>query len=286
MNQPTLLITGGTGYLGTHLIRQAKSCNLHATFFRTQPPPTSTVSFHHCDLREEDQVHQLVTLIQPDSIIHTACSNKSSEEIEAIAPAALHLSTIAQDRSIKLVHLSTDLVFDGTAAPYREEDPPNPLHPYGKAKAEAEHIVSTISSEAIIIRSSLMYGIDPYDHQTRWLVQGMDNREPVHLFTDERRSPIWVKTLANALLELVTLDFHGILHLAGPESLNRWNFGLAILHLLHRRLTSNIRPSTIDEVGIIRPKDLALNIDKARHLLKTRFLSIAEVTKQLQRVES
>ena len=286
MSQPTLLITGGTGYLGSHLAKAAGSFDTHATFFQTLPPPTPLATFHHCDLRKEDQIHQLVTSIQPDVIIHTACSNKSSEEIKAIVPAAHHLSTIAQHRSIKLIHLSTDLVFDGTAAPYREEDLPNPLHPYGKAKAEAEHMASTICPEAIIIRSSLMYGIDPYDHQTRWLVEGMDNREPVRLFTDERRSPIWVKNLVNALLELATLNFHGILHLAGPESLNRWDFGLAMIHFLRRRPTSNIRPSTIDEAGMIRPKNLTLNIDKANQLLKTRFLSITEVTKQFQQVES
>ncbi|WP_454063074.1 SDR family oxidoreductase [Candidatus Nitrospira salsa] len=279
---PTLLITGGTGYLGYHLIKLAKSWHTHATFFQTPPPTSSPAIFHQCDLTEKDQVHKLIISVKPDVIIHTACSNKSSKEIDAIFPAAHHLSTIAHQQSIKFLHLSTDLVFDGTLAPYQETDIPNPLHPYGKAKTEAEQIVSLHCPAAIIIRSSLMYGIDPLDHQTRWLVRGMDTGEPVRLFTDERRSPIWVHTLAEALLELTNMDFQGILHLAGPETMNRWDFGLAILTLLGRGATSNIQTSTIETSGMIRPKDLAFTIDTARQLLNTPLLSISEVTNQLR----
>lgn len=281
-----LLITGGTGYLGQHLIRLATSWDLHATFFQSLPQPSSFANFHQCDLKEKSQVQQLVSSIQPDVIIHTACSNKSSEEIEAIIPAALNLATIAHDQTIKFLHLSTDLVFDGTAAPYHEEDRPSPLNPYGKAKTETEQIVRTICPLSVIIRSSLMYGINPFDHQTRWLLEGLDNHTPVRLFIDEKRSPIWVKNLAEALLELATIDFNGILHLAGPETLNRWDLGLAILRLVQRSPTPNIQPSTIAESGMIRPKNLAFNINKSRNLLRTPFLSISEVLQELQKVES
>ena len=282
----TLLITGGTGYLGQHLIQLATSWNIHATFFQTSPQPSSPAIFHQCDLTEKSQVHQLISSVQPHVIIHTACSNKSTEEIESIVPAITHIATIAHRQTIKLLHLSTDLVFDGTAAPYREEDRPRPLNPYGKAKAEAEQIVSTVCPLSVIIRSSLMYGINPFDHQTRWLLQGLDNNKPVGLFTDETRSPIWAKNLAEAILELATIDFQGVLHLAGPEALNRWDFGLAILRLLQRSPTPNIQPSTIADSGLIRPKNLAFDISKSRDLLSTPLLSISEVTQELQKAES
>ena len=172
------------------------------------------------------------------------------------------------------------------SAPYHEEDRPYPLHPYGKAKTAAEQIVSTVCPESIIIRSSLMYGIDPYDHQTRWLVQGIEKEEPIRLFTDEIRSPIWVENLARAILELSTLCYTGILHLAGPEALNRWDFGMAILKLLKQRSKSNVQPSTIAESGMIRPKNLALRIEKARALLKTPLMSVSDVMHQLHEVRS
>ena len=282
----TLLITGGTGYLGHHLIQQAHFSSIHTTYFRTPPPQSTPAIFHSCDLKEERQVQKLITSIQPDVIIHTACSNKSPEEIEAIVPAARYLASHAQNQGIKLIHLSTDLVFDGTAAPYREEDLPNPLHPYGHAKAEAEQLIASICPTSVIIRSSLIYGINPLDHQTRWLREGVNTDKPIRLFHDEIRSPIWVKNLANALLELTTIDIHGILHLAGPEGINRWDFGLAILRLLGYLPSSNIRPSTIDESGMIRPKNLTFTIDKAQSVLRTPFLSISEVTQQLQETPS
>ncbi len=282
----TLLITGGTGYLGHHLIQHAHFSNIHATCFRTPPPPSTLATFHPCDLKEKRQVQQLITSVQPDVIIHTACSNKSPEEIEAIVPAARYLASHAHDQGVKLIHLSTDLVFDGTAAPYREEDLPSPLHPYGQAKVAAEQLITTICPTAVIIRTSLMYGINPLDHQTRWLKEGVDTDNPIRLFTDEIRSPIWVRNLADMLLELTTVDVQGILHLAGPEGINRWDFGLAILRLLGCEPSLNIRPSTIEESELIRPKNLTFTIDKAQNLLHTPLLSISDVTQQLQETSS
>ncbi len=280
--KPTLLITGGTGYLAQHLPGQAKNWNIHATYFRTQPPSESSTNFHQCNLTDSAQVQSLITLLKPEVIIHTACSNKSLEEIESIVPAAHNLVTSLKPYPTHLIHLSTDLVFDGTGAPYREEHLPQPINAYGEAKAKAEQIISTMGTKAAIVRSSLMYGFTPVDHQTRWLVRGLKTCEPIKLFTDEIRSPIWATNLAQALLELAETEYHGILHLAGPQALNRWDFGLAVLKLLKKKPTPNFMQSTIEESGMIRPKDLTFNSDKARQVVRTKILSISEVSEQLQ----
>ncbi|MCA9471109.1 MAG: SDR family oxidoreductase [Nitrospirales bacterium] len=281
-----LLVTGGTGYLGSHLIKNSQTWTTHATYFQSTPRRTDSTTFHQCDLTNGEQTTQLITSIKPTLIIHTACSNKSAQEISAIVPAASHLARLARETGSKFIHLSTDLVFDGTSAPYYEEDIPCPLHPYGEAKSAAEQIISTVCPDSIIIRASLMYGIDPYDHQTRWLMQGLESGNPIHLFTDEIRSPIWVENLAKAILELSDISYSGILHLAGPEAFNRWDFGMAILKLVKRHPTSNIQPSTIAASGMIRPKNLALRIEKARKLLKTPFLSVLDVMRQLHGARS
>ena len=177
--------------------------------------------------------------------------------------------------------MSTDLVFDGKHSPYLEEDTPSPLSEYGQAKAEAEHIVSTHHPNALIVRSSLIYGIDPIDHQTRWLLKGIDDQQPITLFTDEFRSPIWVNTLCLALLELAESEVAGILHLAGNQGINRWEFGKAMLKMLNRDTPPNVVSSTIQESGLIRPHNLTLDISKAQGLLKTPLLSVTDVTHRL-----
>ena len=281
-----LFVTGGSGYLGQHLLHSTTMWNTHATYFQTQPAYGSHTTFHQCDLRDRTRVFTLVESIHPDVIIHTACSNRTSQEIEAIVPAARHLVDAAKGSSCRFIHISTDLVFDGEEAPYHEKSQLMPISSYGRAKAKAEEHITSVDSQAVIIRASMMYGIDPIDHQTRWLLDGIENRKTVRLFTDEIRSPIWVNTLVASLLELAESDFTGILHIAGPESFSRWEFGLAMLNLLDRMPTDNIIPATRAESGLNRPRDLTFNIEKAKHVLKAPLLSISEVYHQIHSVES
>ena len=277
----TLFITGGAGYLGSHLVKQSIQWDTHASYLHTAPPVSNRVTYHRCDLSDKDQVLHLLTRLRPSAIIHTACSSQTQKSLTSILPAARNLAEITASMGTHFIHVSTDMVFDGENSPYQEESPPSPLSPYGKAKAQAETEVSGLNPRAVIVRPSLIYGIDPPDHQTQWLLEGMEKGEPVRLFTDEIRCPIWVETLSLALLELVEIDYSGVLHIAGPQPLNRWDFGLAILGMLQRTPTPTVRPSTLAESGLTRPRDLTFDLGKAQILLKTPLLSVTEVHPRL-----
>jgi dTDP-4-dehydrorhamnose reductase len=281
MPHKTLLITGGSGYLGSHVIRMAKSWGIHATFLQHEPPPSPNATFHRCDLREREQVETLLNSVRPSVIIHTACSNQNPTNLESIIPSAIHLAETALKINARFIHVSTDLVFDGQHGPYSEESTPAPFLEYGRAKAEAEDIVRSRSPNALIVRPSLIYGIDPIDHQTGWLIQGIKENRRVTLFTDEIRCPIWVTTLSLALLELAEGRETGLLHLAGNQALTRWEFGQAMLTMLKLETPPNVVPLTIKESGLVRPQNLTLDITKANRRLKTPMLSVAEVTQFL-----
>lgn len=273
-----LLVTGGTGYLGSRLLSLARGWDLHATFCSSIPTPSLSVSYHRCDLRHPNNVDQLISNLQPAVIIHTAGSNHTPHNLESIIPAATHISFTSSHHNIRLIHLSSDVVFDGDHAPYDEEDSPTPITSYGQLKAQAEQLVATQHPESLIVRTSLIYGIDPIDHQTKWLVDGIDKGEPVRLFTDEWRCPIWVDTLGLALLELADKPNVGVLHVAGPQALTRWDFGQAMLTLLHQSPSPHLTPATIHASGLVRPQNLSLNVTRAQRLLQTPLLTIHEVT--------
>ena len=277
----SLLITGGAGYLGQHLLSFATNWTTHATYFQSKPPESIGATLYYCDLRERHLVDTLLESLTPNAIIHTACSNRTAQEIDAIVPAAQNLAQAAQGLGCRFIHISTDLVFDGEQAPYTEASSPKPISPYGNAKTEAEAVVRNLYPTAVIVRPSLIYGIDPVDHQTRWLLEGIAKGDTIRLFTDEIRCPIWVRTLALALLELVEEDHNGILHIAGPQPLNRWDFGLEILAMHNHVSTQYVQPSSIAESGLVRPRNLTFNIEKAQRLLKTPLLSVSDVQKQI-----
>ena len=281
MPSHTLLITGGSGYLGSHIIRMAKQWPIHAVYFHHAPTPAPNVVLHQGDLRDPNYVEKLLNEIHPSVIIHTACSNQNQDNLDSIIPAARNLAEATVKIDARLIHVSTDLVFDGKHGPYSETAKPSPLSEYGQAKAQAEEIVMTHNAKALIVRPSLIYGIDPIDHQTSWLIKGIEENQPVRLFTDEYRSPIWVNTLSLTLLELAESTVTGMLHLAGQQVLNRWEFGQAMLKMLKRNTPPNVLPSTIKESGLIRPQNLTLDITKAQGLLKTPLLSVDQVSHQL-----
>ena len=280
-----LLVTGGAGFLGNHLLRRATHFMTAGTLYHTPSSSLPEVTFHVCDLQNPEEIRILLNRVKPDIIIHTACSDQG-HNLEAIVPAAGLLAMQTAQRHIRFIHLSTDQVFDGTSAPYTEESPTQPINPYGVAKAQAEDLILSLNPQATIIRTSLLYDLRKPDRQTKWIMESMATSQPIRLFVDEIRCPVWGENLAEVLLELALKDVPGILHLGGPESLNRWDFGMGVLHHFGITPTSNIQKGTIEESGLVRPKNLTMDSSRAKQILQTPLLSLQEARRMAITSES
>lgn len=275
-----LLITGGSGYLGQHLIEHAGEWEVTTTFHARAFTPIrgQAVSL---DLRDEAATRAAIAELKPQAIIHAACSNHNAEHQAAIVPAARHIARTARALNIHLVHVSSDVVFDGEHPPYGDAARPEPVTDYARAKVEAESVMADIYPNAVIARPSLIWGLDPIDHQTRWLVDAARNGQPVTLFADEFRCPTYVHDLAEALLELAAHpEFHGPVNLVGPQALSRWDFGVKLLAALNIPLTPNVVARTVKESGQVRPRNLTLTTERAQRELKTRLRSVDEVLRR------
>ena len=273
-----LLVTGASGYLGAFLSAAvAPGWDVTGTFL-TQSSRPSAVALRQLDLRDGQAVRRLLAELRPAAVIHTACSNRDQANLDAILPAARHLAAACHELGLRLVHVSTDLVFDGEHAPYTDESPPSPIMPYGQAKAEAEAAVASLCPEAAIVRPSLIWALDPLDRQTGWLVDGLRRGTPVTLFTDEIRCPVYLPDLATALLELAALPhLAGALNLGGPQALNRWDFGLRLLAALGLPRAQSIQPGTVAASGLTRARNLTLECRRASQSLATRLHAVDEV---------
>jgi dTDP-4-dehydrorhamnose reductase len=138
--QQRILITGGSSYLGRHLVPPASpSFDVHYTYYSHDPAFPHAVG-HQLDVREETAVSRLLQTLQPDVVIHLAGSNRTPDMASVIVQGTRHMWPSGQAISARLIHLSTDVLFDGTEPPYDETAVPRPINAYGRAKAEAETI--------------------------------------------------------------------------------------------------------------------------------------------------
>lgn len=273
-----LLVTGGSGFLGSELARQARAAgwqvvathHAHATLGQGTVP---------LDVTDPAAVEALVAATRPDAVVNTAYVLGGEALWPVTAEGPGHVARAAARHGARLVHLSTDLVFDGSRGRWTEADPPSPIIPYGEAKAHAEREVAEVDPGALVVRTSLLLDsplrLGP--QETRPLEAARGEIE-MSFFTDELRTPVSVQDLAAALLEIVAEhpELAGPLHIAGPDVVDRLE--LARLVCLHHGVDpSRLRGSLSAELPGVRPRDATLDSARAAGLLRTRQRGIREV---------
>ena len=195
-----------------------------------------------------------------DAVVHTAYVQSGEEAWTTNVDGAVAVAAAAGGS--RLVHLSSDLVFDGRRGRYREDDPPAPVNEYGRSKAEAERRVAAVHPAATLVRTSLLYGGREPGPQERLA------RDGTRFFVDEIRCPVRVGELAEAILELLEVDHPAPLHLAGADAISRYDFAI--------RLGAD--PARIERARTTpdRPPDVSLDSSRAAGLLRTRLHGVYE----------
>jgi dTDP-4-dehydrorhamnose reductase len=241
-----LHVTGATGYLGSELVRLR--------------PDAST---DRVEVRDERAVRELFERLRPDVVVHTAYRQDGPGAYDINVAGSGNVAAAAASVGARLVHLSTDVVFDGRKrAPYVEEEPVSPASDYGRAKADAELAVAAAHQDALIVRTSLLYGgPKPSRHE-------LAAHDPeATFFTNEVRCPVQVGDLAAALLELSALEVAGPLHVAGADGVTRAQFAELVAR----------RPVRTAEAPPMRPLDCRLDSSRAQAMIRTRLRGVREV---------
>jgi dTDP-4-dehydrorhamnose reductase len=247
-----LAVTGGTGYLGREVVHRATAAGWKVEATRVE-------------IRDADAVGSLLRRFAPDAVVHTAYRQDGPDAWSTNVDGAQVVAHAARAADARLVHLSTDVVFDGRkGAPYVEEDPASPVTDYGRSKAEAERVVAEAHPGAVIVRTSMIYGgrgAEPSKHE-------LAARDPANtFFTNELRCPIQVGDLTAALLELVDLELAGPLHVAGADAVSRAEFA----ELASGR---SVRTAPAPDS---RPLDCALDSSRAQSMLRTALRGVRTV---------
>lgn len=244
-------MTGGTGFLGRHLVSGPASEG-----WEVLAPGSNAL-----DLRDRAAVVASVRDWKPSAIVHTAYRRGDRA---SIVEASHHVADAAVAVGARLVHVSTDALFAGRDAAYTELDPPSPVHDYGHDKADAEEVVAAADPAAVIVRTSLIYGAEQLSGHEQAVRDALSGKSDMAFFTDEIRSPVLAPDLASALVDLAAAtDITGVLHLGGPVALSRAE--LARMTAEHHGWDpAGLRFSTIAESGLSRPSRVVLDSGLAR----------------------
>lgn len=280
-----LLITGGSGLLGSNIARMtAKDFEVCATY-NSHPSQIPGCDFAPLDIRDEKQVISVFKRIKPKLVIHAAalvnvdyCEDHPKEAWSINVKGTENVALASKEVGAKLGYISTDSVFDGEKGMYTEEDVPQPLNVYAKTKLEGEITVQRWLPDSIIVRTAF-YGWSLHNKLSlaEWVVNELRAGKTLKMFTDVFFSPIFVDNLIEVIVEMYRKGLSGIYHVGGRERCSKYMFGQEIAQAFG--LDSNyIQPYAIAEAGLkaCRPKDVFLDIDKVSRAVDTRLLSVKE----------
>ncbi|WP_431933110.1 SDR family oxidoreductase [Nonomuraea jabiensis] len=267
-----ILIVGGSGFLGAELVRQSVAAgDVVAATCLTRPGTAAEVEWLRLDVRDRTAVAGLIGALGPDVVVNAAYRQ---QDWATTAMGAAHVAVAASGNGARLVHVSSDAVFSGKAITYAEDRVPDPISPYGAAKAAAEAAVQAIDPTAVVVRTSLIIGDGGSPHEDFVHALAAGGTDGV-LFTDDVRCPVHVRDLASALLELASSDRAGIHHVAGADAVSRYELGCLIARrdgLDPARLPSGRRADT-DLPG---PLDVRLDCALTQRRLRTRLRGARE----------
>lgn len=290
-----LLVTGGSGMLGSNTAYLARDRFDTQITFNSHPVEIRNCASVRMDLRDLANVVRTVERFRPHVIIHTAAfvPAKLCEENPAMAQA-LHVDGVgylceaARNVGAKLIHISTDWIFDGIKKLYTEDDPPNALNEYGRSKLRGERVIQESGVTHCILRTSL-YGWNLRLNKFCYAEMVLDKLGKGEEFPapdDQYLAPILVNVLAEAMFEIYARGITGVLHVTGSEACSRYEFCRTVAEVfgLDKELVKPV-PLSVGYFGVTVPRHQSLDVTRAKNLLKTKLPGIREGVLEMKRLQ-
>ncbi|MDR2953856.1 MAG: dTDP-4-dehydrorhamnose reductase [Prevotella sp.] len=270
--QKNILITGANGQLGNEIRRLASNHENNFRFYFTDVAELDITDLNAIDLFLKD--------CKIDYIVNCAAYtavDRAEDDIELCykinKDAAINIGTAAANNNTRVIHISTDYVYDGTAAsPYVETDKVNPQSVYGKSKLEGENGLLHMCPESVIIRTAWLYSV--YGHNfVKTMIKLGRERDALNVVADQTGTPTNAADLAKAILKI--LDYSeahefksGIYHYSN-EGITTWYDFAVMIHKLADIKDCVINPVTTVEYPVKAKRPECSVLDKTK--IRTTF---------------
>lgn len=266
-----ILVTGASGLLGLNFCLAL--VDVHQITGVTHTNALKDVPFQsvQSNLSSAGSIAHLISTHHPQLVVHCAamanvdaCEKQPDQAMRINAEVPGELAAICCENNIKLVHISTDAVFDGLRGDYSEEDETNPLSVYASSKLAGEQIVMQNYPQALIARVNFYgFSLSGTRSLAEFFLENLGTGQQVNGFVDVMFCPLYVVDLVEILMQMVNKDLSGIYHVVSPESLSKYSFGVSIARKFGLD-PGLIQPISVMESGLtaMRSPRLDLNVEK------------------------
>ena len=198
------------------------------------------------DITHEDTVSDFISTRAPDIIVNCAaftnvdkCETESEAAFNVNSLGPKYIATAAKECGARVIHISTDFVFDGNSSrPYTENDQTNPLSEYGRTKLEGERNIQSHCNSYLIVRTSWLFGHDGINFAAKMLELAEHNKE-LSIVTDEIGSPTYTPDLAVALWTLIKQECEGVINVSSYGSCSRYEWAEYIFEMMGYKIKIN-----------------------------------------------
>ena len=259
-----VLITGSGGILGTEL-----SIRLNELFDVLALPKSSSKNF--LDITDFNMMYSIFKNFDPDFVINCAAfTNVDSCELNKQIARNVNVKGLmnlikCMSKNSKMIHISTDYVFDGKDGNYKENDMKEPINYYGKTKLEADNLLMGSNSNYLIIRPNVLYSsnLSKNNHFLSWVVNSLKDKTEINVVNDQISNPVYVSDLVEVILSSLLVDYNGVYHFGSEDVISRYDFALLISKIfkLDENLINPIKTSDLKQIAK-RPKKSFLNCNK------------------------
>ncbi len=266
-----IFVTGASGLLGLNLCLGMEAAHRAIGVDRGKLADTP-FELVHAELTEPEAVSRLMDLVRPDAVIHTAAlanlelceaNPKLAQTLNADIPGEFAVECV--HHGARMIHISTDAVFDGTKdGIYTEIDTPNPQGVYARTKLQGEWNVRFANRDAIIARVNFFgWSLSGTRSLSEFFYNKLAAGQPCNGFADIFFCPLFVGDLARILVRMLDKNLSGLYHVVGSESLSKYEFGIRIARQFGFD-PELVRPISVENSGLTakRSHNLRLSIQK------------------------
>lgn len=277
-----IAILGASGQVGYHLLAAAARRGHEAVgTCHTHPYP----GLQPLDLGVHDDVAAFLRAARPHVVFCPAawswvdgCERDPSRARRENVDNPVHAATVARDLGARFVFFSSDYVFPGDGPSYSETSTSRPINVYGATKLEAEQALAALDARNLVLRTAVVYGPErQHKNAVYQLLAAGEQGRRIKAAVDQVCSPTYSPNLASAALELAERGVEGVVHVAGPEHMSRYEF--ALLGCMILKVPEGVlEPVTTDELHAAarRPLDNPLDVAKAESILRQPLVGCAE----------